>query len=97
MRRRGLMDAGDADGADALLSLAALANEAANMPLPPLPESVTRELESKLDDLAAQAAEPRNERPRRARTAPARADVRASPDAGKLELSFRVHEASWHG
>lgn len=77
-RRRGLVDAGDADGADALLSLAALANEAANMPLPPLPELAARELESKLNDLAAQASEPSavRDRPRRTSKAPPRADVR---------------------
>lgn len=73
------MDAGDADGADALLSLAALANEAANIALPPLPASAARELESKLDDLAKQAgAEPSSsgrERPKRHTKPPPRADV----------------------
>ncbi|BDA45560.1 probable protein lin-9 homolog at C-terminar half [Coccomyxa sp. Obi] len=80
--RRGLMDAGDADGADALLSLAALANEAANMPLPPLPASAARELESKLDDLAKQAAEPSSsgrERPKRHTKPPPRADESPPP------------------
>ncbi|EIE20316.1 hypothetical protein COCSUDRAFT_67577 [Coccomyxa subellipsoidea C-169] len=81
-RRRGLVDAGDADGADALLSLAALANEAANMPLPPLPELAARELESKLNDLAAQAAEPSSalrDRPKRASKPPPRADESPPP------------------
>ncbi|KAK9904239.1 hypothetical protein WJX75_007439 [Coccomyxa subellipsoidea] len=92
-RRRGLVDAGDADGADALLSLAALANEAANMPLPPLPELAARELESKLNDLAAQASEPSavRDRPRRISKAPPRADESPPPPPStrKVPVSAR--------
>lgn len=88
------MDAGDADGADALLSLAALANEAANIALPPLPASAARELESKLDDLAKQAgAEPSSsgrERPRRHTKPPPRADVSCP-----FEDPLFLHH-SWH-
>lgn len=72
------MDAGDADGADALLSLAALANAEEDDDLPglKLPASAQRELEEKLESLAAQAAEAAPSRPRRSRTTPAKADVR---------------------
>jgi hypothetical protein len=80
MRRRGLMDAGDADGADALLSLAAMTRDADddNLPGLKLPASAQRELEEKLESLAAQAVEAGpcvRDRPKRNRTTPAKVDV----------------------
>lgn len=83
------MDAGDADGADALLSLAALANDAMGDyggGVPGLPEAATRELEAKLEAATAaaeaaaaqQADAAAHERPKRQRREPLRADVRAA-------------------
>ena len=108
-RRRGYgMDAGDADGADALLSLAALANDAMGFPTGVcLPEAATRELEAKLEAAtaaaeAAQADGNAKDRPKRQRREPLRADVRGpwpvhahSPALhGPLHISLTAKAAS---